>query len=495
MENKFEIDISDPKRLFVEHLNLESNDRIIFSGIFGIGKTYFLQNFFDPGRYNVFHIFPVNYSVSSNEDIFELIKYDIFYELLGYKIDYKNITVSVLDSIFYFSTDNLDKLIAPFLRLIPLIGKKASKAIPGILKLIDNISQYRSELKKNDSQEALNYLRKFENKQGTIYENDIYTELISKILEEICRIPDTESEKQNVLIIDDLDRIDPEHIFRLLNIFAAQLDNDDQSQKNKFGFDKVIFVLDIDNVRNIFHNRYGSDADFSGYIDKFYCYDVFDFNNTSAISQSVNNIITSIKTDEQLYKVFSFQPGTEIGIVIIDLLVLMINCNAINLRVLLKLYNKYYTIPNYVINFEKHISQQNRNLPPVLVYDFLKYIFGSHDGLINAIIKCLNKANEINVDDSLKWEIGNLLLIIDSKNHKFNEGVNTQEPYVYINPDLDIKISYTLRKHGAWHTQNAINILNIFDIKNNEISLSDRHFFSLLKLTFLKINTLQTNSV
>ena len=30
--------------------------------------------------------------------------------------------------------------------------------------------------------------------------------------------------KKTVLIIDDLDRIDPEHIFRLLNVFAAHLD-------------------------------------------------------------------------------------------------------------------------------------------------------------------------------------------------------------------------------------------------------------------------------
>ena len=80
-----EIRIDEPTSEFLKHL--ESNDRILFSGAFGIGKTFFLKHFFNSPKmkekYNVFHLFPINYQIASNEDIFELIKYDILYHLLG----------------------------------------------------------------------------------------------------------------------------------------------------------------------------------------------------------------------------------------------------------------------------------------------------------------------------------------------------------------------------------------------------------------------------
>jgi len=69
---------------FQEHLNIENNNRVFFSGKFGIGKTYFLNEFFknNTEKYEIFHLFPVNYQISSNEDIIELLKYDIFIELI-----------------------------------------------------------------------------------------------------------------------------------------------------------------------------------------------------------------------------------------------------------------------------------------------------------------------------------------------------------------------------------------------------------------------------
>lgn len=92
-----EINIEKPASDFLEHLT--SNNRILFSGAFGIGKTFFLKQFFEiqeiKANYNVFHLFPINYQISTNEDIFELIKYDIVFHLLGVdgiKIDKENLT-------------------------------------------------------------------------------------------------------------------------------------------------------------------------------------------------------------------------------------------------------------------------------------------------------------------------------------------------------------------------------------------------------------------
>ena len=68
---------------FKHHLDIPDNNRIIFSGRFGIGKTTFLTEYFKNFKsHNVIHLFPVNYSILSNEDIFSYIKYDILLELV-----------------------------------------------------------------------------------------------------------------------------------------------------------------------------------------------------------------------------------------------------------------------------------------------------------------------------------------------------------------------------------------------------------------------------
>jgi GTPase SAR1 family protein len=77
---------------FDDFLSPNSNKRIIFSGPFGIGKTYFLNKFFKNRNPNYLPIFlrPVNYSLLSNEDVFRLIKYDILLQLInigGFEIE------------------------------------------------------------------------------------------------------------------------------------------------------------------------------------------------------------------------------------------------------------------------------------------------------------------------------------------------------------------------------------------------------------------------
>lgn len=52
---EFELEIS--KKQFLAHLDLTKNYRIIFSGGFGTGKTYFLNKFFkDQDKYQAIHI-------------------------------------------------------------------------------------------------------------------------------------------------------------------------------------------------------------------------------------------------------------------------------------------------------------------------------------------------------------------------------------------------------------------------------------------------------
>ena len=70
---------------FKEHLDIPDNRNIVFSGIFGIGKTYFLKEFFEQNtdEYEKVLLSPVHYSIAANDDIINCIKYDLVFELLS----------------------------------------------------------------------------------------------------------------------------------------------------------------------------------------------------------------------------------------------------------------------------------------------------------------------------------------------------------------------------------------------------------------------------
>jgi hypothetical protein len=85
-EKPLAIPIDKIKADFQSFLAPEHNRRIIFSGPFGIGKTFFLNEFFkEKAEYYPIFLRPVNYSLLTNEDIFKLIKYDILAELIKEK--------------------------------------------------------------------------------------------------------------------------------------------------------------------------------------------------------------------------------------------------------------------------------------------------------------------------------------------------------------------------------------------------------------------------
>src|SRR5215467_13694196 len=91
-----EISIASPSAKFSDHLLLEQNSRIVFSGSFGTGKSYFLRNYFKANekKYNLFWISPIHYVVGANQDIFEWIKIDIAKQLLAFMPEEKAKTMS-----------------------------------------------------------------------------------------------------------------------------------------------------------------------------------------------------------------------------------------------------------------------------------------------------------------------------------------------------------------------------------------------------------------
>ena len=126
-------------------------------------------------------------------------------------------------------------------------------------------------LKKVDDKFAIDkFFSRFEETKGCIYEQDHFTIAIRATIEEI-----QSKGKKCVLVIEDLDRIDPGHLFRILNVLGAHID--EEKDANKFGFDNIVVVLDYKTTKHVFDHFYGENADYSGYMAKFCCHNIFEY--------------------------------------------------------------------------------------------------------------------------------------------------------------------------------------------------------------------------
>lgn len=256
---------------FDEHLNKSNN--IFLSAPFGLGKTTFIKDYIDSkkseNKYNFFHLYPVHYAVNKNEDVFELIKYDLLFELLKNDKSNAETKINLNKGVKDIVKKNAHTILLSFIEKIPEIGKPLKEIIEVLEKTENDII----ELFQTDFQtpELNTFIKKIESSKGSVFEYDIITKYINNKLEEV---KNGNSDKKNVLILDDLDRIEPNHLFRLLNVFSANFDNSDYSI-NKFGIDKVIIVADYHNIKSIYHHKYGNESDFEGYINKFYLDEIY----------------------------------------------------------------------------------------------------------------------------------------------------------------------------------------------------------------------------
>ncbi len=292
---------------FESFLNMEENSRIFFSGQFGVGKTYFLNEFFElkKNNYEVFHLYPINYQISSNEDILELIKYDILVELM--KKNNNIFTTNEVNGIeessllFYsWAKDNISlnsalqqslSLGESFSGMIPnpisgFVGK-LGKSLKDLLELDKKFQKFKEDYIGGEKALVEEYIK--EVKKKNISETDFFSHLLRE------KIKLEKQDKKSILILDDLDRLDPEHVFRILNILSSYFEKE---HENKFGFDLIIIVGDYTNLKHFFHHRYGSNTDFSGYMDKFFTISPFYFDNKKAVLSMVEEISRNIKNEE-----------------------------------------------------------------------------------------------------------------------------------------------------------------------------------------------------
>lgn len=309
-----EIDITDQLEDFHRHLDEDGLERTIFSAKFGDGKTVFLQKFKEKYSdvYDFYTIYPVNYQIAPNEKIMEYIKRDLLFQLiLNKKITAECVIPDSVLFNWFLSKNEMSFLndlasIAPSivasdnsLSLVLGIGLELAKSIK---KQCEKFKIFKKDMNSQDDfSKAADFIEHLSNGKGNIYEQDLITYLIVEAL--------SKSKKKSVLIIEDLDRIDPAHLFRILNVFSAHIDRhylcsnysvDRKGEEkfldqmtNKFGFDKVVFVMDADSTKNIFTHFYG-DSNYKGYISKFISKHVFYYSITETAK---GKLIEHLKND------------------------------------------------------------------------------------------------------------------------------------------------------------------------------------------------------
>ena len=206
-----------------------ANPRTFLSSKFGDGKSYFLnelkQKYKD--EFVFITIYPVNYQVASNEDIFKLIKRDVLFQLMAENMISDDVEISDELALWGFIQNNYRSFLSDLLpyiaqvalpnELLPLV-MTALKGKKIFSKLKTKFEEYKKQLNERESL-LESFIDQVDN--SLIYEEDIVTTIIKQSIIEYKK---QHKNKNIVLVVEDLDRLDPAHLFRILNIFSAHID-------------------------------------------------------------------------------------------------------------------------------------------------------------------------------------------------------------------------------------------------------------------------------
>lgn len=459
MTVKEELKISNDSIIsqFKNHLKEDINERILLSGPFGSGKSTFINEFEEKNIDDFFFIklYPVNYSVSSNEDIFELIKFDILFELLTKYTD--EIQLEKDDYTFWlrswmFLTNRMEffPIFHSLLSLHEKIGKPVADFLSVMKDTVTDFKAYSDEIKIDELQDVSDFMDSIIEKQGSPFEMDSTSKFIFDIISNRLK----SYSKKVVLVIDDLDRLDPEHIFRLFNIFSAHTNS--ITGENKFGFDKVVFICDIENIRKIYKHKYGAGVDFEGYIDKFYSTAPFVYNNFNFISDKLYDYIEKINVtgcNQEYLKSDWFK------LTLKNLLKILLFHKRISLREVVS--KKNFTVEKHVFYEHPHNISSNQFEAFVLLSVVKDYVNGWENLFeIFKEIKIYNEhvlytknrfgENKLLITDiDLRYLIGSLFIfMVLNPNTELNK-INFDGSYnQYIIKEFNLTFDYSLNRNG-----------------------------------------------
>ncbi len=463
-----EISIEEISKSFEAHLEIPENKQIIFSGRFGIGKSYFLEKFFEDHnkKFSAVILSPINYSVASNKDVFEYIKYDILFELLKKGIVNTQNDLNKTEKAFSIIQSLNIKAFRSFLKMIPQIGKDLSNILEGLTELKDHLEDFKKQF--DQKKQITDYLKSYTEEIGSIYEENFITSLINELLTKL-----KSKDKKTVLVIGDLDRLDPEHIFRILNIFSVHTDF--QSGRFKFDFDKVILVCDIKNIKSIYRHRYGSDVDFEGYMDKFYSHEVFHFRNEENFRLEIKDLITA-SIDEKSTRDFVI---THVDFAT-EIISAMVISDKLNLRMFEKMEKFKYKLTKQQINSDLSglNNLEGSKVSIYIVIDYLTQLIGNYE-LLKKNIEDLNINNPTSKLNIYNQMIGEVIFLLDYKNNELRLG--TEMDYEF-KTQIDDK-SYTLTyKRAHFDSYQNVTVNKIFKNGDNNPIKAEQYPYLFLRL-------------
>ena len=198
----------------------QNNCRCILSAPFGEGKSYFLSRFIKEkaAEYHFITLHPTNYQVCDNQDVFEYIKRDILLGLLTISPEsLESHDKSRIEIAWQALVQSKGELLACLPDInIGIASNGITLPLSRICSAISSISAKHKELESVNGNHIVEYFNNLEKKGKDIYEFNPISNLICNLIMDI-----NHNNAKIALVIEDLDRIDPAQIFRILNIFSA----------------------------------------------------------------------------------------------------------------------------------------------------------------------------------------------------------------------------------------------------------------------------------
>lgn len=290
--------ISLEDELFSFDRYFEANSRCVLSAPFGEGKSFFLNEFIKTksSDYDFITLYPTGYQICDNKDVFEYIKRDILLALLALEPGFLDALDKTNAAIIWDSISECREDIVSCLPEINIGVHGTADVTISTANIVNTVCKVVAKCKKKrrfGGNPIKDYFDSFEHNKGSLYEFNPISNMISSLIAARKKGSESSSPRKVVLVIEDLDRMDPEHIFRILNVFSAHFgdDLDEDFSRNKFGFDKVLLLCDYDNIKNIYHHLYGADADFCGYMSKFVAKGVFQYSLRSRVKEYMVSLL------------------------------------------------------------------------------------------------------------------------------------------------------------------------------------------------------------
>lgn len=436
--------------------HLKKNDRVIFSAPFGDGKSYFLNQF--QKKYNVDYVFitlyPVNYQVVENYDVFELIKRDILVQLIANGI-FVSEDIVIPDSIYAYyyllHSGNLNLEIEDLMPLTDVLNLDQSvvnkfltaTSIWNVLhKIKAGFDDYKKKFEEGKTENKINeYLAAFRTGKGKIYEFDMMSFLISSFIEKYKeKYPD----RKIVLCVEDLDRLDPAHIFRILNILSAHVDRqfisfEEQERfgirKNKFGFDKTIIVCDYIKLNALFLHFYGEKANFNGYISKFTSSNPFFYSFRKKVSDKlIDSIESLVHFDDDVLKSALASKNTMVE-----------KINDLNIRQLEYIVSDLERdIRNERIEFPDHSFMLAKNVPMIKVFVIFNRLGLLHSQYNYCVLSLFENGNLATLKD-----LDHMLLFgfkEETVSTSFSQKISDDNMVVFIHINQKEQLDITLKR-------------------------------------------------